>query len=304
MFFKITIILLLGDILLGSVAPNPFLRPGSKRKPPPPVKPILTPKPIVRPNVAKELEFKGYFILNEKIYFSLFNKKVNHGEWITISEKTYEDFTAESFDLETETLTIIYEGQSFDLKLLQSTSGSDSSIQKSITKPSIKSPSPSSPNLPRYMPPKPKNTPQIPSWLVNRKSNNSFNPRTNNNSSTRKTVNTTSLTPATSLTPQLPYPGFIPRRNSSSGAPAGSSSFTRSPNNNAFTSNKDLPDSTPNIAAESVLSTLPSSTSETLNNQKNVQETNVIDLENLPPPPPPPNILPPSPPPNLLPSRE
>ena len=147
------------------------------------------------------------------------------------------------------------------------------------------------------MPPKPKNTPQIPSWLVNRKPNNSFNSRTNN-SSTRKTANTTSLTP------QLPYPGFIPRRNSSSGAPAGPPSITRPPNNNAFISNKDLTDSTPNISAESVISTIPSSTSETLNNQKNVQETNVIDLENLPPPPPPPNILPPSPPPNLLPSRE
>ena len=68
----------------GVVSPNPFLRPGSNQKPPiskpPPAK-----KTVIRPDVAKELDFKGYFILKGQPFFSLFNKKVNHSEWITLS---------------------------------------------------------------------------------------------------------------------------------------------------------------------------------------------------------------------------
>ena len=102
----IWIAFLCSSLIYGSVAPNPFLRPGSNRKPPPPVQPVFKPKKIIRPNFAQEVEFKGYFILKGQVYFSVFNKKVNHGEWITINEKTYEDFLAQEFDLESETLTI------------------------------------------------------------------------------------------------------------------------------------------------------------------------------------------------------
>ena len=159
----------------GSVAPNPFLKPGSNRKPPPPSPPIATPRPTVRPNIAQEIEFKGYFILQGKAYFSLFNKKVNHSEWISISEKTYEDFMAQEFNMETETLTILYEGQTFDLSLIQSKSGSGlPSLSNGLSSNPGPVSSPAQPKMPRYMPPKPKNTPKIPSWLVNNKSSNSM----------------------------------------------------------------------------------------------------------------------------------
>ena len=83
--------------LFSSVSSNPFLRPGSKQKPPQ-NKPVIIPKSVSRPNVVKELDFKGYFILNGQPFFSLFNKKVNHSEWVSLSEKTYEEFYTESED--------------------------------------------------------------------------------------------------------------------------------------------------------------------------------------------------------------
>ena len=67
--FKITIILLLGDILLGSVVPNPFLRPGSKRKPSTPRSNHLNPKPIVRPNVAKSWSLRAILYLMRRSMF-------------------------------------------------------------------------------------------------------------------------------------------------------------------------------------------------------------------------------------------
>ena len=282
-------------LLDGSVAPNPFLKPGSNRKPPPPSPPIATPRPTVRPNVAQEIEFKGYFILQGKAYFSLFNKKVNHSEWISISEKTYEDFMAQEFNVETETLTILYEGQTFDLSLIQSKSGSGlPSLSNGLSSNPGPGSRPAQPKMPRYMPPKPKNTPKIPSWLVNNKSSNSM-PRPPSQSPNLNNKRN----PVPSL-PGLPYPGFVPRR-----TPSGTTSPSPSPSVNPF-ANRSNNQFTPPNSASDIQATIPESSSdpEPSVNSSTENSSTEIDLENLPPPPPPPNILPPSPPPNLLPSRE
>ena len=284
----------LGPFLLGSVAPNPFLKPGSNRKPPPPGRPIVSPKPIARPNIAQEIEFKGYFILQGKAYFSVFNKKVNHAEWITIREKTYEDFMAEQFNLETETLTIVYEGQSFDLKLIQSKSGSALPSSNNGSPLSKLGPSAAKPKLPQYMPPKPKNTPKIPAWLVNNKSNNTMPGSSNQSASLNNKRNSIPSLPG------LPYPGFVPRRTPSTLPPSTAlppnNPFTNTPNIQSQPSNSPSNIQSPNSESSGNAEPSESSGLENLNSE--------IDLENLPPPPPPPNILPPSPPPNLLPSRE
>ena len=295
----IWIAFLCSSLIYGSVAPNPFLRPGSNRKPPPPVQPVFKPKKIIRPNFAQEVEFKGYFILKGQVYFSLFNKKVNHGEWITINEKTYEDFLAQEFDLESETLTIVYEGQSFELKLIQSGKSSGSpSIKKNLPSLNNLSPSAKTPTVPRYMPPKPKNTPTIPSWLVtnNRSSSPAITPtRSRNNSFNSKK-------PPTRTLPSVPYPGFVPRR-----TPIPNSSPSTSLLSPGIPSNREGASeqisSTPPARNDSMQSNPGVSYPEQENSNAN-NANNEIDLGNLPPPPPPPNILPPSPPPNILPSRE
>ena len=297
MFLRLNIFFLLVLFInvFGSVAPNPFLKPGSKQKPTVPAKPSFTPKQIIRPDLAKELEFKGYFIFKDEVYFSLFNKKVNYGEWIKINEKTLEEISAESFDLDTETLTVAFEGQTFELNLLgpaatngiPSPSSPSPFISKSTSNSSVSS-------EPKVMPPKPKSTPVIPSFLVNKQTTNpfpSFSGKSGNLNPSSSAIS--------SRIPGLPYPGFVPRRsipgtsispisNPSSGQSSSPSIINNENNSNAGTSsgvgsnvgnNPEIPDVDLNFNDE-------------------------LDLNSLPPPPPPPNILPPSPPPNLVPSRE
>ena len=281
--------------LFGSVAPNPFLKPGSKQKPPVPAKPSFTPKQIIRPDLAKELEFKGYFIFKDEVYFSLFNKKVNYGEWIKINEKTLEEISAESFDLDTETLTVAFEGQTFELNLLGPTatngipspSSPSPFISKSTSNSSVSS-------EPKVMPPKPKSTPVIPSFLVNKQTTNpfpSFSGKSGNLNPSSSAIS--------SRIPGLPYPGFVPRRsipgtsisiisNPSSGQSSNPSIINNENNSNAGTSS----------GVGSNVGNNPEITDVDLN------FNDELDLNSLPPPPPPPNILPPSPPPNLVPSRE
>ena len=293
----IWIAFLCSSLIYGSVAPNPFLRPGSNRKPPPPVQPVFKPKKIIRPNFAQEVEFKGYFILKGQVYFSLFNKKVNHGEWITINEKTYEDFLAQEFDLESETLTISYEGQSFELKLLESKSGSSlppSSNRSPVLPKSI--PKVSQSSTPKVMPPKPRSNPVIPSFLVNKPIGNRFpgarvGPSSGGGSGSSSRA----------MLPGLPYPGFVPRRtisaNPSSPISNLPSNQTKSPEQSSGSSKTSLSqDSMPNVSTNPWISNRA--------NEDMSSSNGDIDLDSLPPPPPPPNILPPSPPPNLLPARE
>jgi hypothetical protein len=295
------IVFLSGTLIYGSVAPNPFLRPGSGRKAPPVVKPVFKPKSIVRPNVAQEVEFKGYFILKGQVYFSIYNKKVGHGEWISINEKTYEEFMVQEFNLETETLTILYEDQSFDLKLLESKSGTTlpSFNQKTPVLPkSISRVSKSS--TPRIMPPKPKSNPVIPPFLVNRTENNRF-PFSNS----RAVLRSSTANGASSFLPGLPYPGFVPRRtvatnpglNGSNPSPSSAITGNLNEGRNSSTSIQNNTSTNPSTNNNGSASGI-----QQVNNTNN--SNGEIDLSNLPPPPPPPNILPPSPPPNLLPARE
>ena len=277
----------------GVVSPNPFLRPGSNQKPPiskpPPAK-----KTVIRPDVAKELDFKGYFILKGQPFFSLFNKKVNHSEWITLSEKTYEEFMAQSFDLETETLTILYEGQSFDLKLIDAKSGPGLPTSIGNPSPVTKSvPGAGKPTVSKRMPPKPSFVPSLPTnspFTQNRQPVRPLSGFTSNGNglSSSRTV------PGLSL-PGLPYPGAVPRRSVSSN-PSNTvlperSGRGRAVNGNSGSSTLLTPGSSvPN-------NTLSSDPVDSVNSDS-------LDLQNLPPPPPPPNILPPSPPPNIQPARE
>ena len=104
---------------LCSVSPkNPFLRPGSNKKPPPP-KALNVNKSFPKKDMSKEIEFRGYFVFKRPTLLCLFNKKSNHAEWIGISELTYEEFKAESFDLDSEILTVLYEGTTYELSLIQ-----------------------------------------------------------------------------------------------------------------------------------------------------------------------------------------
>ena len=141
------------------------------------------------------------------------------------------------------------------------------------------------------MPPRPKTTPTLPDWLVNRK----VSPATPSGNS--------------NLTSGGSYPGSVPRRtfpktpSSGSGTPAVQTS-SEDTNGQAFLSRSNSASSTP--SSDSTFS----NKSPTLTGSNVIEQTDqpstesVLDLENLPPPPPPPNITPPTPPPNILPARE
>ena len=293
MFLRLNIFFLLVLYInaFGSVAPNPFLKPGSKQKPPVPAKPSFTPKQIIRPDLAKELEFKGYFIFKDEVYFSLFNKKVNYGEWIKINEKTLEEISAESFDLDTETLTVAFEGQTFELNLLGPTatngipspSSPSPFISKSTSNSSVSS-------EPKVMPPKPKSTPVIPSFLVNKQTTNpfpSFSGKSGNLNPSSSAIS--------SRIPGLPYPGFVPRRS----IPGTTNSIEQDPAYIKPGKKYNFENQINNASQTKNLNPFEQLAGSNIHGSKNQ-----LDLNNLPPPPPPPNILPPSPPPNLVPSRE
>ena len=275
----------------GVVAPNPFLRPGSEFKSSPP-KSSPVKQTNIRPGITKELDFKGYFILKGQPFFSLFNKKVNHSEWITLSEKTYEEFMAQSFDLETETLTILYEGQSFDLKLIDAKSGVG--IPNSIGKPSPVAnsvPGAGKSTSPKKMPPKPDFVPSFPPSITR---------FTQNQQQGRSITGFTSSKGGFSsgMPPGLPYPGALPRRSVPSN-PSNAISPEKSGRGNSGNRNSG--------------STFPSTSQPSVPNNNlsndpvdpvNSGISNPVDFENLPPPPPPPDIFPPSPPPDIEPARE
>ena len=150
-------------------------------------------------------------------------------------------------------------------------------------------PHPAVSQTPRYMPPKPTNTPTLPPWLAKRK-----NEALSNNS------------PATQITGSGGgYPGSVPRRTLPGlplpGSIDESSNSQPSPDSTGSVIRRLAPTlSSTNGGVSQVSNPVPDSGG----NPDGVSESNGFDLENLPPPPPPPNILPPSPPPNIIPSRE
>ena len=73
---------------LCSVSPkNPFLRPGSNKKPPPP-KALNVNQTFPKKDMSKEIEFRGYFVLKGQPFFCLFNKKSNHASSLESSSSS------------------------------------------------------------------------------------------------------------------------------------------------------------------------------------------------------------------------
>ncbi len=270
------------------VSTNPFLRPGSEKKPTSPT-PIVPKKQLLKVDASKEIEFRGYFILKGQPFFCIFNKKSGHGEWVTLTESTYESFLVQEFDMKTETLTVVYADHSYDLSLLDAISSSSSSPSPS--------PSPSkSINTTKFMPPKPKTTPSLPAWLVNQRSSRSVD----------SYVEQREIGPGNNSS----YPGYVPRRVIQRPFFPGSANLPgagpisqpllnpvnptpRKANTNGSVGGTD------NMQGNNLI---PMDGNEIIDDSPNQDQG--LDLQNLPPPPPPPNILPPSPPPDILPSRD
>jgi hypothetical protein len=306
----------------GAVAPSPFLPPGYNSRPTEkPIQSPRNPKPQT-PNVqiSKEIELGGFFSLgtgeSRKLYFSLFNKKVNHAQWITIGEKTDEDFLAESFDFDTETLTVRFGDSSHDLSLRMS-KGAPGRKRGSSNARNIASTTASTPGKPRVMPPRPKTTPTLPPWLANRSASGSSRAGGGYSGSPPSRGGTSG--PSSASASQAPRNfsggrsgGYVPRPINSVNSPVVSSPSTgvSSPSRNpSYTGST----SAPNDGGATTPSTNPPPPSTSPvggSSGSGSAETgggssgSVIDLNNLPPPPPPPDILPPGPPPNIIPSRE
>ena len=304
LFIGAFLILLFTSVCWAGVASNPFLRPGSNRTPPKVIPASPPPKPIPNPAFAKEVEFRGYFLLKGIPHFCVFNKKANFGEWIKLTEKTYEEFEAQAFDLDSETLTLAFNGHRFDLTLEQS---------KSL--PGI---SPSSPSLPKVnlpsnttvsgnskvMPPRPKAAPKLPDWLVSRMASRSLSSSSNPSNSRSSRFLTPSRNTSTSSSPVASPISFsqpstshspLPSSTASGGLPSRSiPSFTPSPSSGLSSSSSSSFDG----------SDPGNSSPKDVSQDTSLNEDDQIELDDLPPPPPPPNILPPSPPPDILPSLD
>ena len=305
-FFWIIPILLEFTVVpfFGSVSSNPFLRPGSQQKPPPPPKP-LPPTNFQKSNAEKEVEFRGYYLLNGVPFFCIYNKKTGHAEWLAISESTFDSYLIQQFDQESEKLTISFDGRSFSLYLMDSKTGGVNNPSSNIA-PNKSTPQPgssgASKQVTRFMPPRPKTTPSLPSWLVNKRSNAGGVP--------------TAVQSQPTSSPG--YFGAVPRRSTVPGPFfPGSSGRIDSPTPMVSTP-EQLPGSTTSRVLDS-FGDAPTQSASTQNpgassfstdnqvlteNRSTADSENTISLDDLPPPPPPPNILPPSPPPDIQPSRD
>jgi len=297
------------SICWAGVASNPFLRPGSNRPPPVVQPPPPPPKPVVNPAFAKEVEFRGYFLLKGIPYFCVFNKKANFGEWIKLTEKTHEEFQAQAFDLESETLTLAFNGQDFTLTLEQSKNSqglpnSSPGLPKVNLPPRV-----SSATNQKVMPPKPKTAPKLPDWLASRVSSrsssltrgssglsSSTSPGVSSSISSRFTPpprSSSTVSNNIGTSPSLSQPSNLQTNRSSALNPTGGSNPSVNSSDNLGMGN---PVSTPTIQ------TNPPTPNSQEGNEQYVDEQG--ELDDLPPPPPPPNILPPSPPPDILPSLD
>ena len=260
------------SLATGGVAPNPFLRPGSDKSPIPKIPPVK-PKPQVNPELFKEVEFRGYFLLNGIPHFCIFNKKSNFGEWIRLSEETYESFEAESFDLKSETLTLIFNGQSFELKLQDSKNSSRTGT--GIIKPSVpklpKSTAGKSSSTPKVMPPKPISKPKLPDWLVQRsKQNQAGSPF----------ARSTGFTGQSTVRNRPVLPGMIPTSSSSNSrnsnglpSPTANPNFS-APSNNPVSMN-NLPSTSPSLGNVSSSAQISSDFSNGVNAQDSRQNDEI-----------------------------
>jgi len=292
--------LLFFQLSFGGVAPNPFLRPGSGKAKAPPAVPAPPPPPPISQEVVKEVEFRGFFLLKGVPHFCIFNKKSNFGEWIRLSEKTHESFLAESFDLDSETLTLAFNGQSFQLTLEQSKGGNsvDGGSAKSSV-PKLPAPTKTSASAPKVMPPKPRSTPQLPDWLVQRSQKSGIS----NSSIPSSRVSNSFQTSSGAV-----LPGMLPPRRPQSITPpsprVNGGSLLTVPSSAGTVSQVSAPVTTsPSVGGVSLNQGTNSGIQSSTSNPLSIQGDE-IDLSTLPPPPPPPNILPPSGPPDIIPSRD
>jgi hypothetical protein len=305
---KILLVLVIfSPFCFGGVASNPFLRPGSNRPPPQVTATPPPPKPAPNPAIAQEVEFRGYFLLKGVPHFCIFNKKANMGEWIKLTEKTYEEFEAQAFDLATETLTLAFNGQDFTITLEQSKSTPPQTSPASAL-PKVKLPpgvSTSSSGSPKVMPPKPRTAPQLPDWLANRmasRTGSSYSSRSPSIGSTGQRSSGLPIPPSRTIpfssTPVTGSPSATSPRSPISTTtersfqPGFSNISTPSPTGVSLGSGENPSSSTPTI-------NVPDN-----DNPEVTDADEQAELEDLPPPPPPPNILPPSPPPDILPSLD
>ncbi len=299
LYRKAFLFFVLSSLCWGGVASNPFLRPGSNRPPPKVNTPPPPPKPLPNPAFANEVEFRGYFLLKGIPHFCIFNKKANFGEWIKLTEKTYEEFQAQAFDLESETLTLAFNGQNFTLTLEQSkNSGNLPNASSSLPKVNLP-PNSSASTSPRVMPPRPKSAPKLPEWLASRVSSRASSvPASPNPSRSRGSRYVPPPRSSTVLSNQVGASATLFQPSTSN------SSFRNS--SPADLSAPSVPASNPEVNFPNPLIEAPTDTSSPSGPEqdKGVSENDQSDLDDLPPPPPPPNILPPSPPPEILPSLD
>ncbi|MEK9632891.1 MAG: hypothetical protein VW622_03530, partial [Opitutae bacterium] len=114
------------------------------------------------------MAFRGYFYLNGKPRFCLYNVKANFSEWITLGNSTYEEFKAVAFHEESETLTVAYKNHpEFNLNLY-GPSNAPSARSPSVSRPAaIPARAPAKPSgQPRVMPPVPNFKPPLPPSVV------------------------------------------------------------------------------------------------------------------------------------------
>ena len=315
LYISLLSFIVLSSFSWGGVAGNPFLRPGSNRPPPTISPPPPPPKPMIDPAFAKEVEFRGYFLLKGIPHFCIFNKKSNFGEWIKLSEKTYEEYKAQSFDLESETLTLAFNGQDFTLSLEQS-KASPVSSPKASGLPKIKLPSSvssSSSGNQKVMPAKPKSAPKLPDWLANRVSSRSSSNNRSSSSPSSFNSSTSSSSGIRSSTPSMmPFSRSRGTTSSTTGSVGNSigSSIPPRVGGSSTPSTYQVPQ-LPSSSTSSSPPTSPGNSPDSSGGEVSGDEQNTdtgsneqTDLEDLPPPPPPPNILPPSPPPDILPNLD
>lgn len=309
LYIKFFSFFILSSLCWAGVVGNPFLRPGSNRPTPAPVPNPPPPKPRIDPAFAKDVEFRGYFLLKGIPHFCIFNKKSNFGEWIKLTEKTFEDYEAQAFDIESETLTLAFNGQGFTLDLYQS-KGSTIPSNKGSGLPRVKLPPTASTvkgSSRKVMPPKPKSAPVFPDWLSNRISSRTRLSSPSSGSSLRglpqglapppRGAGTSRSNPANLYNPVDVSPG-------SSSTSKNSSASSVQQSNGEMISGFN---STPSLNTSTGSSNAVGSVETQVLDQSQVvvdESSNQSDLDDLPPPPPPPNILPPSPPPNIVPSMD
>ncbi len=319
---KVSFFFMFSSVCWAGVASNPFLRPGSNRPPPVVNTPPPPPKPAPNPAIAKEVEFRGYFLLKGIPHFCVFNKKSNFGEWIKLTEKTHEEFQAQAFDLESETLTLAFNGQDFTLTLQQSSTSSGlPGISSGLPKVKLP-PGVSSTVRPKVMPPRPKSSPKLPDWLSSRISSRQsttasvpsspggFSPSLGSSSSSSSssrfappprtlsalpgeisdTLGTSQPTSSSAINSSF--------RNIPPASSSGGSTLINLPNSSSGSSSSNSSPSTVNPGVP--VNSSPSDPQF----DNNLNDNDQSGLEDLPPPPPPPNILPPSPPPDILPSLD